>query len=144
MKVNKPWTKEDMDYLIANAGKLTAEYMGLRMGRTTRSVLTKASREKIALRSYAPWTREDVAFLEQNADKMTVKAIGEVLGRDDQSVRSKACNLGIALTSHRKYTKEDVQLWRELFLGGMPCKVIAEKFEVPPKTVRRYASAWRV
>lgn len=144
MMEKKPWTKEDMDYLIANAGKLTAEYMGLLMGRTTRSVLTKASREKIALRSYVPWTREDVAFLEQNADKMTAKAIGEVLGRDDQSVRSKACNLGIALTSHRKYTKEDVQLWRELFLGGMPCKVIAEKFEVPPKTVRRYASAWRV
>lgn len=144
MKEKKPWTKEDLEYLTANAGKLTAEYMGLRLGRSTRSVLTKASREKIALRSYKPWSREGVVFLEDNADKLTAKAIGEVLGRDDQSVRSKACILGISLTRSRKYTKEDVQLWRKLFLDGMPCKVIAEKFEVPAKTVRRYASAWRV
>ena len=144
MREKKPWTKEDVDYLIANAGKLTAEYMGLRMGRSTRAVLTKAARERIRLRSYTPWTREDTTFLEQNADKLTAKEIGEALGRNDQSIRSKACILGIPLTRHRKYTKEDVQLWRTLFLDGMPCKVIAEKFEVPPKTVRRYASAWRV
>jgi hypothetical protein len=139
----EPWTPEEKAYLVENAQRFTAEYIALRLGRTTRAVFTRASRMKIPLSSGKRWTTAEVRFLEQNAGTMKTADIAAALGRDCQAVRNKACILGISLPGNRKYSAEDVELCRALAREGLHYDVIAEKMEIPAGTVRSFVYGWR-
>ena len=133
---HEQWSDDDLTYLVRNAGRFTAEYMGLILGKTAAAVRTKASRMKIPLTNGRRWTREDVKFLESNARKLKAADIAAALGRDVQSVRNKASQLGLSLRSNCLYSDEDVELCRALFREGLHYEVIAEKMEIPAGTVR--------
>lgn len=139
----EPWPQSDVAYLVENAGRFTAEYIALKLGRTTRAVFTKASRMQIPLSTGKRWTTAEVRFLEQNAATMKTADIAAALGRDRQAVRNKASTLGLSLPGNRKYSAEDVDLCRALFREGLHYEVIAEKMEIPAGTVRSFVYGWR-
>ncbi|EGW69017.1 hypothetical protein ECSTECC16502_2587 [Escherichia coli STEC_C165-02] len=75
---------------------------------------------------------------------MRVKDIGKLTGRTDAAVRTKARELGISLILrgdfHQsvKIPQSSVELMRKLHEQGISRREIAEKFEMPLRTVNNY------
>ena len=128
----EPWSPAEKAFLVENAQRFTAEYIALRLGRTTRAVFTRASRMQIPLSTGKRWTPAEVKFLEENAATMKTADIASALGRDRQAVRNKASNLGISLPGNRKYSAEDVELCRALFLEGLHTRSSQRRWKSQP------------
>lgn len=137
------WTTAEIEYLRNNAGKFTAEYIGLRLKRTPDAVRAKACHVGVKFSDRKKWTNEEVRFLEDNAGAMSPTEIAKALGRNCNSVRVKAWNIGINFGLRFKFSDEDVALCKSLHNSGMRDRLIAEKMEIPIATVWSYTRGIR-
>lgn len=75
---------------------------------------------------------------------MRVKDIGKLTGRTEAAVRTKARELGISLILRGDFHQSvkipgsSVELMRKLHEQGISRREIAEKFEMPLRTVNNY------
>ncbi|WP_024203989.1 DNA-binding protein [Escherichia coli] len=90
------------------------------------------------------WCRAEIMILRQCAGAMTVESIGYLIGRSESAVRTKARELGISLMLrgdfHQsvKIPQSSVEVIRQLHEQGISGREIAEKFEMPLRTVNNY------
>jgi hypothetical protein len=90
------------------------------------------------------WTNDEIALLVRCAGKMTATKIAMLVNRKPAGVRDKARELGISLKLtgdlHQavKHPCADVELARQLREAGMKRRVIAEKLEIPLRTIDNF------
>lgn len=121
----KEWTKDEINFLINNAKKMSYEEMGIVLGRSKKSVFSKLSRitkkatitniealddshtrkkrdvpfklneDKIKLNKDVRWNREEIAFLREHSDK-NIYFIAQELNRSVESIQYKFKSLKIS------------------------------------------------
>lgn len=90
----KPFTEEEIKFLVENKDKYTNEELAKRLGRSIDSVTHKLSRLGIARESYE-WTEEKDNFLKDNIAKFSYRELAEKLGTTIPSVRARCKKLDI-------------------------------------------------
>ena len=94
--------------------------------------------------NWKKWCRAEILILRQCAGTMRVKDIGKLTGRTEAAVRTKARELGISLILRGDFHQSvkipwsSVELIRKLHELGISRREIAEKFEMPLRTVNNY------
>ena len=84
----KRFTKEEIEFLKENKGKMTNEQLAEELGRSIDSVTHKLSRLGIARESYE-WTDEKDIFLRENISTLSYRQLAERLGTTISSVRAR-------------------------------------------------------
>ncbi len=94
--------------------------------------------------NWKKWCRAEILILRQCAGTMRVKDIGKLTGRTEAAVRTKARELGISLILRGDFHQSvkipwsSVELIRKLHEQGISRREIAEKLEMPLRTVNNY------
>ena len=90
----KRWSKQEVDFLKMKGKDFTLNQLSRRFNRSINSILKKASKEGISLRSNS-WTKEEIKFLKENLGKVPCKKIASKLNKTISSVYHKASRLNI-------------------------------------------------
>jgi hypothetical protein len=90
----KPFTKEEIEFMKVNRGRMTNEELAEHLERSLDSVTHKLSRMNISRQSYE-WTDDKDDFLKNNIAGLTYRELGERLGTTAPSVRARCKKLGI-------------------------------------------------
>lgn len=87
------WTKDQIDFLKNNYGKIPKEELCQKLNKTWSSISHKAIRENI--NSPREWTEEELQYLKDNYKDKTYNEIAKVLGRSKSAVDLKINRLGL-------------------------------------------------
>ncbi|CAI1534429.1 Uncharacterised protein [Serratia marcescens] len=116
------------------------------LGVSENAIRQKADQLGITLFTrYVPYSKNDLKFMYENHKTLTLAEIADHLGRNKDALRHAMLLRGwatgkIAGEKHPmcKYPDSDVELCRALHDDGMAIPLIAEKMEVPYRTVRSW------
>ncbi|EII5635369.1 DNA-binding protein [Vibrio cholerae] len=147
---NRPYSKDEDDYLIKNYQKIPFTEMAKIFGRSSHSVYTRSKKliRDGLIANNGSWrkshySKQEDQFIIESQDKLSFAEVGAILGRSRDSVKVRAGKLGvsyqkIAETSPvHKLTNEDVEFMRELADSGLNYCEITRKFEVDNSHARR-------
>jgi hypothetical protein len=97
------WTVNEMDYLVDNFGKLSDEEIALTLNKTTRAVLSKASRMSLTKDARNSWNKDEIKILVKNFHLSTEELVKLLPRHTALSIDAKGYNLG--LFKHRENGK---------------------------------------
>lgn len=137
------WEPWEIEYLTLNAGRFTAEYVGLRLGRTTRAVTTFAHERGIKFVQNREWTKAELFYLRVNAGPLTAKQIAEDLSRSVSEITSQAQRQGVRFGIRRKYTDEEIAQVLALHAEGISYADIEARTGVKASTFKEYIGGRR-
>lgn len=106
---NKPWKKEDEDFVIQNYKNTSNQQLGELLNRTANSIRWKKEHLKLSTVVRKKWTEEEVTFLKENYGKLSVSIIAKQLNRNVPGVADKIFNLGLS-QNNNKYCGPKIQL----------------------------------
>lgn len=138
------WSAAEHQRLVELAGTMKPAEIARELNRSESAVRNRAKLHGISTASTHPhkrWTYDETAYLFTNYERLTIQQMAAKLGRSYESVSQKCRDLDLdckiyGYKNHNtKYSAEDVELCRELFAGGMPRSLIAEKLEIPYQRV---------
>lgn len=90
-----PYTKEQQQWLIANAELMSVQSMADQLGRTEKSVRSFFNKRGIPTRKDL-YSAEEIKFIEDNAGKMSWIEIAEKLGKSHDAIKTWASRKGIS------------------------------------------------
>ena len=100
-----PYTKEQQQWLIANAQLRSVKSMADELGRTEKSVRSFFNKRGIPTRKDL-YSAEEIKFIEENAGKLSWVEIAKALGKSDQAIKTWASRRGISGSlTHRKVSE---------------------------------------
>ena len=100
----KPYTADDVAFLIENAPKYTTKELVVLTGRTFDSIEKKLRMLKIKPpneRGFTRITEEDVAFIKKNHKKLTISQLAEKLKKHNVTIIKKLEKLGLRVPQRR-------------------------------------------
>lgn len=91
------WTEEEIKFLRQNYHKLKYKQIAEILGRSLKSVETKAFELGLRKGSVMPtvWTEEKIEYLKKNYHKMTYEELSKQLGISKRAIKTKLRQLGI-------------------------------------------------
>lgn len=89
------WTQKELKYLRDNWEHLDIKQIADHLGRSAKSVKSKAYREGIDGAVPKKWTNEDVAYLDEKWGVISIEGIAKNLNRTTEAVRYKAHRIGL-------------------------------------------------
>ncbi len=129
------FTDEEIEYILDNWGKLSANSIRNKIGCSWASVCKIAKEHGLELPKSNNWTEEEINKLKELADKYNYKDIAKLLNKSEKSVYFKARNLNIELIKDSKvWTKEEEDLLAELW-GTRILDTLAKKFNRTPRAI---------
>lgn len=133
---DRNWSRKDIAFLKANAGKLTSEEIGEVLGKRPKTVRGYASRRGIVLRQ-GGWSEGDLDLLEKYvAEGRSWNDISESLGRGVEAVRAKARYLTLEYKTSRWDAQQEEALLKAVE-GGLSWEVLEEKFGRKKRSLQR-------
>ena len=142
-RIQRKWTKEEIEFLKKNASKMTLYELGEKLGRSRESVRWKARELGLKVKSeqplWEPWEKE---FLKKRAHKYTVNELAEILGRTKSSVRSMLNVMGLEykhiVERRRKGGEVEVtdELIDDIIHHRLPVREIKEKLRKSSKLAK--------
>lgn len=142
-KAPKRWGPEEIDYLTTHAGRFTAEYIALRLGRTVSAVRTFAWLNDIPFVHNRDWTKAELFYLSMNAGPLTAKQIAEDLDRSISEITSQAQRQGVKFGIRKKYTDEQIAQVMALHAEGVSYADIEARTGVKAGTFKEYIGGRR-
>lgn len=103
---NKPdrnWTKKEIEFLRKNIENVSYKDIALRLNRTEKAVMVKATKLNLINRG-SNWTKGEEKLLIDNID-LTIYELIFILERSEKSIRHKANELGLKIVNRKKETK---------------------------------------
>ena len=139
----RPWSDEDELYLTTNAGRFTAEYIGLRLGRSAASVRSKAHLMGVRFTDGHKWTNAEEFYLKSNAAHMMAKEVAADLGLPVQSVLSKAAHMGVRFGIYQRHSDEQVREVLRLHKKGLSYAAIESRTGISAGVFKEYIGGRR-
>lgn len=119
------WNSGDIQFLKANAGKMTASQIAQKIEKPIYAVYWHA--RQLHLNISTRWTPEDIDFLKANAKGMTVRELAQALKRPERGVRRKLESLKIKPVHGGRKRWSDRE---KAFLRDNPCLSLREKADL--------------
>ncbi len=125
MATRRPWSPREDAYLRRNYGKVSADELAKRLGRTMCAIRLRAQLVGIAER-HPRWTPKEDQVLRTSYGKVRPAILAGTLGRPVGSVHNRAHDLG--LTRHRTYswrawTPEEDRVLRDNYGNRLPRQI---------------------
>jgi len=94
----KPWSQEEVDFLVKNAGKMPLSQLAESLGRTKEAVRTRAKKLGINTGYFKRrWTEEELTAFRRLRKTHTAREIAKKMNRMPQSAAAKMLRSGIAI-----------------------------------------------
>lgn len=102
------WSVEEDQWLIDNYGIKTIDECAKYLGRSARSIQTRATSLGVTNLNYREcWSVDEIKWLTDNYNKFTKEELSQYLNRPLEGVRSKLIRLGLGADSHKQFTTEE-------------------------------------
>jgi len=128
VKKHRPYTEEEVRFIIENYGKMSARMIALKLNRPIKSVRTKIEQLRrdgmIKNRVLEEWSDEEIEFLKNNYGKMKIAEIAKALNKNVFTVKNKAIKLGLR-KKPPKWTQDEIEYLKSNY-GKIPTTEIAE------------------
>jgi hypothetical protein len=108
----KPWTEEEINFLISNFARLPKGELVKRLGRSWDAIRRRAYRLGLK-RPTAKWSVEDITFLSENYVKLPKHELVEKLRRSWSTIKQKAAKLGLKRIGWGKAPRGEYFFWSE-------------------------------
>jgi hypothetical protein len=136
------WSLDELRLLKIEAGRTKTKTLAKRLGKSTRALRSKASRENVSLKRVS-WSDTQIEALERmvSENKSWVE-IGEEIGKSPNACRNKANYLMIEKPSPQVWSQEDKERLLELKRQGVKWSEISKTLNKKVGAVQRMY--WRL
>lgn len=127
-------TQRQIEWIVANLGKLSYDRMARELGVSSTTVMKIAAEHGYRPRpNIRAWTPEEDAFLREHYGKMTRREIAEAINRTVPLVGWRAAKLGLTqefrnMEKARAWTRAEDNMLRKLY-GSLTYEQIAQKLD---------------
>ncbi len=145
-KKNKPttkltrWTPQERRYLTTHYKTMSAKQISEHIGRTPRTILTKAN--LLGLRKNSPtkpWTAKEIDMIRTKYPEWGPKKIAKITGRKKTAIIAKAAEMRIKYLYHYDYWSPDEIKFMKQYAAGKTKKELVEILGRSGDAIMNYA-----